>query len=616
MFQNHGQFSLPSRVIILFRPNFLKFSFQDVNSTAFGSIKLYINNISLPNGTSHKVLGIGTQKKHKPFRHQQNIKTIRQQQNHKSNTHQQYPNSNSSPNVILFPSKISPEEKMYTTVSTMNRGQNENAKRKLLSITNPKKKSNHNHKNKFYQQNIKSEMNSDHKKSNGNKDLDLMKHAIENSGYNLEVNEKPGHQNKDIEVESLTPTKVNHLQNAMEQSGPLGHGDQSHIIKSEQVEKVAEEDVHFTEESIEDGNEYGQLEKKVVSSFVSSKQNKENGNPKVEPPAPTEKALDLMKHAIENSGSNLELNGKAGHHNKDIKVDSPAPTKVNHLNNTMKQSETHLNGQGNNSKLHREDSVNNIKSKQVDEEDIHFTEESMEDGNEYGQLEKKQNSEDGKKNGKLQAEPPAVTKVDHLRNAMEQSGPLVNLKGHHKTFGGNSIHEVNSKQDDKVSKKDVKFTEESIEDGNDYGEPFISSKEEAEPQVEYIPNNHKQFQAIFSRDHLKQPSSEPTQYDQQPSSESTQYHQQPSSEPTPHNQQPSSDPTSHNQQPLSEPTSHNQQNQKNVGDKDNSCTCGKTNSGVDYSLFEENERVIGGTEAVANSFPWIVRIVHGCAGKI
>ena len=218
---------------------------------------------------------------------------------------------------------------------------------------------------------------------------------------------------------------------------------------------------------------------------------------------------------------------------------------------------------------------------------------------------RKNSLKDNKKNGKLQAQPPAVTKVDHLRNAMEQSGPLVNLKGHHKALGDNSLHEINSKQVDKVSKKDVKFTEESIEDGNDYGQPIISSKEEAEPQVEFIPNNHKQFQAIFSRDHLQQPSSEPTQY-----------HQQPSSEPTPHNQQPSSDPTSHNQQPLSEPTSHNQQNQKNVGDIDNSCTCGKTNSGVDYSLFEENERVIGGTEAVANSFPWIVRIVHGCAGKI
>ena len=32
--------------------------------------------------------------------------------------------------------------------------------------------------------------------------------------------------------------------------------------------------------------------------------------------------------------------------------------------------------------------------------------------------------------------------------------------------------------------------------------------------------------------------------------------------------------------------------------------------------FEEDDYVIGGSEAIANSFPWVVRIRGGCAGKI
>ena len=284
---------------------------------------------------------------------------------------------------------------------------------------------------------------------------------------------------------------------------------------------------------------------------------------------------------------------------------------------------------------------------EIKEEGAKFTEESVEDGNEYGQLEKTKDEDGG---GRLKVEyipkqnlvikNPNNNRMDLMKHAIDKSG--YNEQSKEKLFG-------HHRKVPKVEEEGAKYTEESVEDGNEYGQvenklnPNGSTEdEEGRLQVEYFPKkkefgeNYDQpipygqqpaFHPIPNVQELPSqhtPNKEQT-FDQQPSSQPTSYEQQSTANPITNIQKLTSSPTQniqdplqYEQQPSSQPPQHDQNNQRNT----ESCSCGQSNTFEEEQMnsinrqFEEHERVIGGTEAIANSFPWIVRIRGGCAGKI
>ena len=216
-------------------------------------------------------------------------------------------------------------------------------------------------------------------------------------------------------------------------------------------------------------------------------------------------------------------------------------------------------------------------------------------------------------------------RMNLLEHAIENSGFIEQPE--EKTFGQNKKAPI-------VKEEDAKITEESIEDGNEYGQldnrinPDGSMEDvENKLHVEYIPKqkefgeNYDQVQPTpygqhsspHSKPNHQKPTSQPTKNKQKSSSQPTSFEQQPSSQPTPFEQQPPSQPTPYEEQPAP----YDQHNQRNT----ESCSCGQSNTFEEQMnrinrQFEEDDYVIGGSEALANSFPWVVRIRGGCAGNI